>query len=376
MRCVRIWLLVLTTSQKIKTRVRMAKMLLRGVNFSCSLIVLSMLSATFTIFNATKALPPRNNLPPWAVGQKIWPQITLLVIACISLFMSMLIFYAYWKGGHKRAEKAAVYYTAFAVAFFVFSIVMWGIGAGILQGSKTNGNNKDLWGWSCVNNPRKQLFENDVSYDLICRLQNWSLVCCIIEVVVETITIAVYGVVFYRFYSKKQLRKSMANRDRARSDLYLAQLRSQSAPNTPGLAPGYLSPRDGGFKAPVDYYGQAPDVEEGVQYVDPVAQQAQTKPFRLQAPPIRIQGATPKMEQGGFTTVSTTVRDATPSPPAPGPEEDQRSPLMAEVPRELQQDHFAAAPGEQVYESVPIPGAYEAPMSPGMPPQQMHHGYQ
>lgn len=341
---------------RIKTRVRMAKMMMRGVNFSCSLIVLAMLSTTFSIFNATKTIPPRNNLPPWAQNQKTWPQIVLLVISCVSLFASLIIFYAYYKGGHRRAEKAAVYYTAFAVAFFVFSIVMWGIGAGIIQGAKNNSNNKDLWGWSCVDNTRKQLFQNDVSYDLICRLQNWSLVCCIIEVVVETITIAVYGVVFYRYYSKRQLRKSMANRDRARSDLYLAQLRSQSAPNTPGFAPtGYLSPRDGGFRAPTSdtknasYFAQAPDVEEGegVRYVDPVAQKAQPKPFQLQAPP----RATPKMAQVGFTPVTTTARGAMTD------EEEQRSPLMAEVPREQQivQEHFAArAPGEQVYESVPM----------------------
>ena len=68
--------------------------------------------------------------------------------------------------------------------------------------------------------------------------------CCIIEVVVELLCVIIYGIVFYRFYSKRKLRKSMANRDRARSDLYLAQLRSQSAPNTPGLR-GPLSPGDG-----------------------------------------------------------------------------------------------------------------------------------
>lgn len=350
--------------QKVKARVRIAKFFLRGVNFSCSLIVLSMLSATFTIFNATKALPPRNNLPPWAVGQKIWPQVLLLCIACVSLFMCIVIFYSYWKGGHNRAEKAAVYYSAFAVGFFIFSIVMWGIGAGVLQGAKSNSNNKDMWGWACVDNTRKSLFENEVSYELICRLQNWSLVCAIIEIVVETATIAVYGIVFYRFYSKRQLRKSMAVRDRARSDLYLAQLRSQSAPNTPGFAPGPLSPRDGGYKPSVHAYVNGPLTEEGdadVQYIDS-NQRAPPKAFQLQPPPIRVQGATPKMQQVGFTPVATAAqeRSRTPSPPV---EVDQRSPLMAEMPREQQQEHFGAAPGEQVYAAVPIPGAY-APMSP------------
>ncbi|TKA76178.1 hypothetical protein B0A55_03095, partial [Friedmanniomyces simplex] len=192
-----------------------------------------------------------------------------------------------------------------------------------------------------------------------------------------TLTIAVYAVVFYRFYSKRQLRKSMASRDRARSDIYLAQLRSQSAPNTPGLAPiGYLSPRDGGYKAPLpqaDWYASAPEVEEGVQYVDPsTVHQAPAATFRLQAPPIRIQGATPRMEQVGFAPVETTALRR-PAVPMPEAEVEVRSPLMAEVPRELQQAHFGAAPGEQVYDEVPIPGAYayEAPGS----PRQMGFGY-
>lgn len=154
----------------------MAKMTLRGVNFSCSLIVLSMLSATFTIFNASKGLPPRGGSPAWAPKQKTWPQITLLSIACVSLAMSVAIIYAYWKGGHRRAEKAAVYYTVFAIGFFIFSIVMWAIGAAILNQSHKNGNDKDMWGWSCKDGKRKTLFEQDVDYALICRLQVSSLI--------------------------------------------------------------------------------------------------------------------------------------------------------------------------------------------------------
>lgn len=333
----------------------MAKMMLRGVNFSCSLIVLSMLSTTFTIFNATKTLPTRSSFPPWAPNQMIWPQVTLLCIAIASLVASVFIFYAYYKGGHKRAQKAAVYYTAFTVMFFVLSIVLWGVGLGVLQGARANNNNKDMWGWSCVDNTRHTLFQNDVDYELICRLQNWSLLCAIIEIVVETITITVYAVVFYRFWSKRKLRKSMANRDRARSDLYLAQLRTQSAPNTPGFVP--YSARDGGWKPPTDYYNGAPDEEDGnTQYVS-ADKKHQPAPFRLQAPPIKVQGATPKMEQVGFAPIGTS---RTPSPP-----QDQRSPFLPDEPMQTQQEHFHAAPGEQVYENVPIPGAYEAPLSPG-----------
>ena len=57
----------------------------------------------------------------------------------------------------------------------------------------------------------------------------------------------------------------MAARDRARSDLYLAQLKLQSAPNTPGLPGGMLSPRDGGWRPPQGYehYNQERQMEMG-----------------------------------------------------------------------------------------------------------------
>lgn len=155
----------------IKTRVRIAKLALRMTNFSCSLIVLAMLSTTMRIFFATKSLPAQNSLPPWANGTKTWPQIVVLVISCISLAFCLAIFYGYWRGGHKRAEKTSVYYTLFAVGFFIFSIVMWGFAAGILQGAKNGSGNQDIWGWSCVDNKRHQLFQDKVDYAMVCRLQ-------------------------------------------------------------------------------------------------------------------------------------------------------------------------------------------------------------
>ncbi|KAF4633728.1 hypothetical protein G7Y89_g4384 [Cudoniella acicularis] len=328
---------------KIKTRVRIAKFLLRGVNFSCSLIVLSMLSMTFAIFNATKTLPARNNLPAWATGTKTWPQYTVLAISCVSLALCVIIFWNYWRGGHNRAEKVAVYYTLFAVAFFIFSLIMWGIAAGILQGAKNNSNNQDIWGWSCVDNKRRELFSEKVNYALVCRMQSWSLLCCVIEIVLECISIILYAVVFYRYYSKQRLRKSMDVRDRARSDLYLAQLRSQSAPNTPGfgpLSPSYSqhmkSPR-----FPPSAYAAGSDLEAGTmagagaRFVEAKPSfTSEKKPFTLQAPPIKVHAATPKTPQTGF---------------------------QAPPPKQRVMEHVAAAPGEQTYDAVPIPGAYASP---------------
>lgn len=328
-------------------------MVLRGVNFSCSLIVLSMLSTSLTIFHATKNLPNRNGTPAWSPSRTTWPQYVVLSIACVSLFFSIVIIAAYFRGGHRRAEKVAVYYTMFAVGYFIFSVVMWLVGAAVLQGSKASMGGQDIWGWSCKDNKRRLLFQDDVKYALICRLQDWSLICCIIEIVVELIVIAIYGIVFYRFYSKNKLRKSMDARDRARSDLYLAQLRSQSAPNTPGFA---MTPRTPYFPSAADHDGGVDAysrAEEGdntsiayhqQQYNTTTAATAQStpsaqtsSPFKLQAPPIKIHSATPRVQQDGFEPVTSNT------PP---------------MPQERLNEHIAAAPGEQVYDAVPIPGAY------------------
>lgn len=143
---------------------------MRGVNFSCSLIVVAMIAAVFSIFRSSRHLATRNGLPPWAPETPIWPQITLLVIASISLFLAVVVLWANCRHGHMRAEKVAVYYTTFAVVLFVFTIVMWGVGAAVLQSSKNSNGGTDIWGWACKDNRRKELFEEDINYSLVCRL--------------------------------------------------------------------------------------------------------------------------------------------------------------------------------------------------------------
>jgi hypothetical protein len=149
----------------------MAKFALRGVNFSCSLIVMSMMSTTFAIFNATKSLPAQNNLPPWANNTNAWPQKVVLAAACISLVVTVGVLAAYCRGGHRRAEKVGVYYTIFAVVWFILSMIMWAFAAGILQYQRNNSGNQDIWGWSCVQNKRAEQFAQKVDYALVCRLQ-------------------------------------------------------------------------------------------------------------------------------------------------------------------------------------------------------------
>ena len=146
----------------------------------------------------------------------------------------------------------------------------------------------------------------------------------------------------------------MAARDRARSDLYLAQLKLQSAPNTPGLPGGMLSPRDGGWRPPqgFDSYNEHRQMElgeagfnekdEGTRYVTINERKiAEPKPFTLMAPPSK-----------------------------PKSKFDNAAQSPVEEPAETVRDHVEAAPGEAQYATVAIPGAYAAPMSPGFAPQR------
>lgn len=197
--------------------------------------------------------------------------------------------------------------------------------------------------------------------------QNWSLICMIIEVVIEIISITLYAVVFYRYYTKRRLMKSMDMRDKARSDLYLAQLRSQSAPNTPGFGPKSpsfqsiygpkspgmysqhaLSPR---FPPPANYRSLG-DIEEsnpftpGGRVPEPqsgFAAKLSDKPFKLQAPPPKAPSATKK----------PALSPVEPSPVEPFPPSQNLPTITVN-----EHGHGPAAAGEQVYEAVPIPGAY------------------
>src|SRR5215469_791493 len=169
----------------------------------------------------------------------------------------------------------------------------------------------------------------------------------------------------------------MARRDNARSDLYLAQLRSQSAPNTPGFGPA--SPRSGGWIPPPlasansGIYSskevEAAAEQEGVQYATvPTRTFTPPQPISLQPPPIKIQAATPKLDGAEFSPVTATAPNMVPGPPHSPP---PRSPPPSAMPvRQVVNDHAPVAQGEKQYGAVAIPGshsgAYPNPLnSPG-----------
>ena len=212
----------------IKLKVRLAKVVLRSINCACSLVVLALVASTFAIFYATRHMAKRNDAQPWATDTPQWPQIVTLVVACISLCLGLFIMYSYWRGGHNLAEKAALRATVIAGALFLLTVIMWASIIGIMQAARGSNDGKDIWGWACNDNTRRKLFQDSIDYTLVCRQQDWVVVCAIIEISVEFLAIMVYLFAFWRiFYSKRKLRKSMNLRDEARASLWLAQLKER-----------------------------------------------------------------------------------------------------------------------------------------------------
>lgn len=215
---------VMEKDMKIKFRIRAAKLFLRCLNFGCSLVVLALVASTFAIFFATKNLANRHNLPAWAPQSILWPSYATLAIACVSLTLAIVVLISYWKGGHEKAEKAGIWFTAISIFGFLFMIILWVVVATTITNAKNNSNGQDLWAWSCRDNERKKEFEKDVNYDLVCRQLDWTFVCAIIEIVIESLAIILYVAAFWRYASKSRLRKSMDLRDQARHELYLRKL--------------------------------------------------------------------------------------------------------------------------------------------------------
>lgn len=178
--------------------------------------------------------------------------------------------------------------------------------------------------------------------------------CAIIEIVLEVFVILIYAVVFYRFITKRRLAKSMDRRDKARSDLYLANLRTQSAPNTPGFGLPPQTPKSPWVAAQAqDPYSSAENGERGgstVQYATPVSPARPQPSFQLQPPPNRAQRLSPKTPQGEWST-GPAAPAVPPTPAAPS----TSIPIPAAPSSRPAYQVMGPAPGEQEYPRIPLP---------------------
>ncbi|KAI7909506.1 hypothetical protein M9X92_011599 [Pyricularia oryzae] len=130
----------------------MAKFRLRGVSFSCSLIVVAVMFTVLTMFDAAKVHQGASH------AQQHARLILILTVSCLSVVICMFIFWPYCRGGYRKVEKVAVYHTLLTIGGFIVRI----------------GLDSDCCFFPTSAQQQRQqghTFEDDVDYSLLCRLQ-------------------------------------------------------------------------------------------------------------------------------------------------------------------------------------------------------------
>ncbi|KAJ5472061.1 hypothetical protein N7539_008630 [Penicillium diatomitis] len=114
-----------------------------------------------------------------------------------SLSTCLTVFWGYWKGAHRQAEKITIYDTIFSIGFFAFHFIMWIIATSIDPNNKVTSNGEDIWDWFCTANTWKQLLSHTISCTRLCRLQKRDSFSIAIGIVINLVVLLVYGIGAY-----------------------------------------------------------------------------------------------------------------------------------------------------------------------------------
>lgn len=160
----------------------------------------------FVLFTTTKDLEPIAGFNPWAEPTTLWPQILILIVACISFIASAIVIVGYLRHGHRGAESIS-YVTTIAMVFgWAVWLAIWIAAGASLQRVRATGNRRDLWGWACAKHtPRYQVFHSKVDYDLMCRIQEWNFICSMINIGAWVASVSVMLFTAYRLWVRNKM---------------------------------------------------------------------------------------------------------------------------------------------------------------------------
>jgi hypothetical protein len=114
------------------------------------------------------ASPNTGTIFPSTISLK--PQAILLAVSSISLALSLSIVWAYFQGGHTRAERCAGWRSVTGCGLIVLNVVGWALGGGFFLFSDKHMKQGSLWSATCY--PSKNEKEiNGVDMGILCRLQ-------------------------------------------------------------------------------------------------------------------------------------------------------------------------------------------------------------
>jgi ABC-type glycerol-3-phosphate transport system permease component len=143
--------LLATADQRLKSRIRVLKLVSRIVALVLSLATLIPLATTLTKFFETKSeliVVDGQERTAWAKGSRAWYTYMYFGVALTSFVFDLAIVVAYCRGV-KKANKVAGVAVWWSTAVQVGHVVIWILSAAIYRYGKepVGGKFRDLWGW-------------------------------------------------------------------------------------------------------------------------------------------------------------------------------------------------------------------------------------
>jgi len=189
---------------QIKVRVRRIRVLIRALDFACSVVVVALMGHNLvTFYNTANTVSQGQKL--WPDNPKLWPTYLMLAVASISTFLATIVLLAYFWGTRaaNRWNQARFGLTIFTI---VFMIIMWAIAAGGVQSN--SGDETTIWGVACdATSDTESLFGHSVNFRQTCLMQEWSIICAGIGIGLEILTIVSYVYVYLRLRHKKAMKQ-------------------------------------------------------------------------------------------------------------------------------------------------------------------------
>jgi len=192
--------------QGLKTRVRKFRIIIRILEFACSVVVVSLMIANLAVFYNTVGTIS-NGVRLWPEKSKLWPTYVTLGVAALSTVLSTATLLAYF-WGTKYANRWNMARTTLTVVTIIFSIILWLIAVyGLQSTSSFEGvGSQSLWSSTCDSTDQQhELFGHVINLNQLCLMQEWGFICATISIGLEILTAISYIYVILRIRHKKQM---------------------------------------------------------------------------------------------------------------------------------------------------------------------------
>jgi hypothetical protein len=207
------------TTQALKYRIRMLRLISRILATIISIAVLVPISLTLAKFLQTQNIYKEVNgvkRTAWSKTTKTWPTYMYFSIAASSFVLNFSSLIGYFRSV-KTANLLSTMATWFSAIVLAANIIVWAVAAAIYRYEKgvvnDLGKHDDLWGWTC-SGAAKAIQEtfHEVPFDRYCNIQSAGWYAGLIQIGAMVLSAIIFALAWRRMKVKKQVRRSMSDR--------------------------------------------------------------------------------------------------------------------------------------------------------------------